>query len=463
MKMPRILLCAGASGNGKTLLTCGILQSLIHRRVRPASFKCGPDYIDPMFHKKVLGTVSGNLDTFFLGDESLRWLFTERARGCDVAVLEGVMGYYDGLGGISQKASTYDVARATKTPAILIVNAKGVSASLAAQIQGFQNFKSDSGIAGVILNHAKEPMYHLLKDYIEGICHVPVIGWLPELTDIHLESRHLGLVMPDEVADIRKKLLQLAEVISQTIDLDRLLAIAQTAPDISGTDPLTNLSGMDRLCGDKLRIGVARDEAFCFLYEDNLRLLERLGAEIISFSPIRDKQIPVGLDGLIFYGGYPELYSKELSVNQTMIKSIRRADADGVPILAECGGFMYLGDSIEGPDGQVYSMVGLTTGRAYDTGKLGRFGYLDLTVVQSGGGFFDGYEDIGILKAHEFHYYDTTDNGSSFHAQKPTGKRTWDCMISRPNLLAGFPHIYYYANPKFAQIFLDKCRRRKHL
>ena len=164
MKMPRILLCAGASGSGKTLLTCGILQALINRGIKPASFKCGPDYIDPMFHKKVLGTVSGNLDTFFLDDESLRWLFTERARDCDIAIIEGVMGYYDGLGGISQKASTYDVARATQTPAILIVNGKGVSASLAAQIQGFQNFKADSGIAGVILNHVKEPMYRLLKD-----------------------------------------------------------------------------------------------------------------------------------------------------------------------------------------------------------------------------------------------------------------------------------------------------------
>ena len=206
MKMPRILLCAGASGSGKTLLTCGILQALINRGIKPASFKCGPDYIDPMFHKKVLGTVSGNLDTFFLDDESLRWLFSERARDCDIAIIEGVMGYYDGLGGISQKASTYDVARATQTPAILIVNGKGVSASLAAQIQGFQNFKADSGIAGVILNHVKEPMYRLLKDYIEETCGIPVIGWLPELTDIHLESRHLGLVMPDEVADLREKL-----------------------------------------------------------------------------------------------------------------------------------------------------------------------------------------------------------------------------------------------------------------
>ena len=463
MKIPRILLCAGASGSGKTLLTCGILQALIHRGLRPASFKCGPDYIDPMFHKKVLGTTSGNLDTFFLDDESLRWLFTEWAKDCDIAVLEGVMGYYDGLGGISQKASTYDVARATRTPVILIINGKGASASLAAQIQGFQNFKADSGIAGVILNHVNEPMYRLLKAYIEETCHVPVVGWLPELADIHLESRHLGLVMPDEVDEIQKKLMQLAEVVEQTIDLEQLLAIAQTAPDISGIDPLTKLPETDRVCEEKLRVGVAGDEAFCFLYEDNLRLLERLGAEIIPFSPIRDKQIPRDLDGLIFYGGYPELYAAALSANKTMIASIRRADADGIPILAECGGFMYLGESMEDIDGQVYPMVGLTEGKAYRTGKLVRFGYVDLTASQTSSGFFDGYEDIGILKAHEFHYYDTTDNGCAFHAQKPAGKRNWDCLISRQNLLVGFPHIYYYANPKFAQIFLDKCRRRKHL
>ena len=320
MKMPRILLCAGASGSGKTLLTCGILQALINRGIKPASFKCGPDYIDPMFHKKVLGTVSGNLDTFFLDDESLRWLFTERAKGCDIAIIEGVMGYYDGLGGISQKASTYDVARATQTPAILIVNSKGVSASLAAQIQGFQNFKADSGIAGVILNHVKEPMYRLLKDYIEETCGIPVIGWLPELTDIHLESRHLGLVMPDEVADLREKLQQLAEVVANTVDLDKLLAIAQTAPAVSGIDPLAAgaeeapLFGAWHRTGDapKLRIGVARDAAFCFFYEDNLKLLERLGAEIVPFSPISDYKLPPMLDGMIFYGGYPEIYAEQL-------------------------------------------------------------------------------------------------------------------------------------------------------
>ena len=257
--------------------------------------------------------------------------------------------------------------------------------------------------------------------------------------------------------------MQLAEVVEQTIDLEQLLAIAQTAPDISGIDPLTKLPETDRVCEEKLRVGVAGDEAFCFLYEDNLRLLERLGAEIIPFSPIRDKQIPRDLDGLIFYGGYPELYAAALSANKTMIASIRRADADGIPILAECGGFMYLGESMEDIDGQVYPMVGLTEGKAYRTGKLVRFGYVDLTASQTSSGFFDGYEDIGILKAHEFHYYDTTDNGCAFHAQKPAGKRNWDCLISRQNLLVGFPHIYYYANPKFAQIFLDKCRRRKHL
>ena len=487
MKMPRILLCAGASGSGKTLLTCGILQALINRGIKPASFKCGPDYIDPMFHKKVLGTVSGNLDTFFLDDETLRWLFTERARGCDIAIIEGVMGYYDGLGGISQKASTYDVARATQTPAILIVNGKGVSASLAAQIQGFQNFKADSGIAGVILNHVKEPMYRLLKDYIEETCGIPVIGWLPELTDIHLESRHLGLVMPDEVADLREKLQQLAEVVANTVDLDKLLAIAQTAPAVSGIDPLAAgaeeapLFGAWHRTGDapKLRIGVARDAAFCFFYEDNLKLLERLGAEIVPFSPISDYKLPPMLDGMIFYGGYPEIYAEQLSVNQTMQESIRGAYAEGMPILAECGGFLYLGKSLQDLQGKAWPMVGLTEGDGYRTDRLGRFGYIDLTENRAeqpaaGGsaqheakagtaGYFDGYGKIGVLKAHEFHYYDTTANGTAFHAQKPAGKRNWDCIISRANLLAGFPHIYYYANPKFAQIFLDKCSRFRGL
>ena len=355
------------------------------------------------------------------------------------------------------------MARATETPAVLIVSGKGVSASLAAQIQGFLNFKEESFISGVIINHVKEPMYRLLKGYIEETCGIPVIGWLPEITDIHLESRHLGLIMPDEVADMQEKMKELAEIVSRTVDLDKLIEIAETAPDISGTDPLLKISGADKYRGKPLRIGTARDEAFCFFYEDNLSLLERMGAEIIPFSPIHDQKLPENLVGLIFYGGYPELYAEKLSENKTMIESIQRANAAGIPILAECGGCMYLGASIEDMQGRVYPMVGLTDGNAYRTDKLDRFGYVDLSRNISKGsaqhGFFDDYEDIGILKAHEFHYYDTTDNGSSFHARKPAGKRNWDCMISRKNLLAGFPHIYYYANPKFAKAFLDKCRR----
>ena len=336
----------------------------------------------------MLGTVSGNLDTFFLDDETLRWLFTERARDCDIAIIEGVMGYYDGLGGISQKASTYDVARATQTPAILIVNGKGVSASLAAQIQGFQNFKADSGIAGVILNHVKEPMYRLLKDYIEETCGIPVIGWLPELTDIHLESRHLGLVMPDEVADLREKLQQLAEVVANTVDLDKLLAIAQTAPAVSGIDPLAAgaeeapLFGAWHRTGDapKLRIGVARDAAFCFFYEDNLKLLERLGAEIVPFSPISDYKLPADARWHDFL--------------RRLSGALRRAafgkpnDAGEHPRRlrgghADIGGMRRFPVFRQVPAGSaretLWPMVGLTEGDGYRTDRLGRFGYIDLT------------------------------------------------------------------------------------
>lgn len=462
MRVPRILLAAGASGSGKTLITCGILQALINRGMRPCSFKCGPDYIDPMFHSKVIGAKSRNLDTFFAEEEILKFILADNSRDCDVAVIEGVMGYYDGLGGISQKASAYDVARTTDTPVVLIVNAKGMSGSAAAFIRGFKEYREDSNIKGVILNQVSPMLYKTLKAHIEEVCGVRVIGYLPKVTDCLLESRHLGLVMPDEIENIKEKLQALSEIIAESVDLEALIELAESAEDIDAAEP--SGGAFDYHASKPVRVAVARDEAFCFMYEDNLRLLQKMGAEIVDFSPVHDGELPEDVSGMILYGGYPELYADAIEKNVSMRSSIKTAIAGGMPVLAECGGFMYLHESMEDNEGTAHEGVGVIEGKAFKTPKLGRFGYITLT--DEGGAFFGSDEEekpwLGPVPAHEFHYFDSTNNGETLLAQKPVGSRSWRCMHQTETMLAGFPHLYYYGNPQVAAAFLEKCEKYKN-
>ena len=313
MKIPRILFAAGASGSGKTLITCGFLQALVNRGLRPASFKCGPDYIDPMFHSRVIGTKSRNLDTFFTSKEMTRYLLGENAEDCDLAVMEGVMGYYDGVGGNTSKASAYDLADTTDTPVVLIVNSKGMSVSLAAYIKGFLEFQENSHIKGVIFNQMSPMLYPRMKALVEETLPVRVLGYVPKVEDCTIESRHLGLVLPEEIEGLKERLLRLSEILEKTLDIDGILALAEEAGELSVSE---NCFIEKEAYGYKsprpLRIGVANDEAFCFFYEDNFRLLKSMGAEFVWFSPVHDKELPENLDGLLLYGGYPELYAEAL-------------------------------------------------------------------------------------------------------------------------------------------------------
>ena len=231
---PRVMLAAGASGSGKTMITCGILQALQNRNMKVSAFKCGPDYIDPLFHEKVLKTKSRNLDTFFTEEEMTRYLFAKNAAGSDLSVIEGVMGYYDGLGGISTTASAYDLARVTQTPAVLIVNTNGMSLSVLAHIKGFLEYKEKSQIKGVILNRMSPMLYKEMKQMIESELHIRCYGCVPTVEDCFLESRHLGLVLPGEVELLEEKLKKLAGILEETLDIDGLLELAATAPEISG-------------------------------------------------------------------------------------------------------------------------------------------------------------------------------------------------------------------------------------
>lgn len=450
MKIPRILLAAGSSGSGKTLITCGLLEALVERGLKTASFKCGPDYIDPMFHSRVIGTKSRNLDTFFTGSEVTKYLLTRNARDCEIAVMEGVMGFYDGVAGTTTTASAYDLAKVTDTPVILIVNSRGMSVSLAAYVKGFLEYKKDSHIKGVIFNQMSPMLYPRMKKLLEEELGVAVLGYVPKVEDCVIESRHLGLVLPDEIPELKDRLHKLAGVLEETLDIDRILKLAGEAPDLLDAKPE---SVTDFRLSEPVRIGVAEDEAFCFFYADNFRLLGEMGAEIVPFSPMKDKQLPDDLDGLLLYGGYPELNGKKLEQNTTMKDMIREKLKAGMPCMAECGGFMYLHEEMEGMDGNFYQMAGVIPGKAYRTPKLSRFGYVTLTQKKPA----LGMEDFGEIPAHEFHYFDSENCGGDFHAAKPESKRGWDCIHGTDTMLAGFPHLYYYGNPEVPKAFLKKC------
>ena len=456
MKIPRILLAAGASGSGKTLITCGLLQALVNRGLKVASFKCGPDYIDPMFHSRVIGTRSRNLDTFFTDGDRTRYLLAKNASDCEIAVMEGVMGYYDGVGGITSRASAYDLASTTDTPVILIVNSRGMSVSLAAYVKGFLEYKKDSHICGVIFNKMSPMLYPRMKKLLEEELSVKVLGYVPKVEDCVIESRHLGLVLPEEIPELKSRLQKLSEVLEKTLDIDGILELAGEAPELAAPET-EMLIQKDTAFGyrteEKVRIGVADDEAFCFFYADNLNLLEQMGAELVRFSPIHDRELPEDLDGLLLSGGYPELNGEALEENQEMCTRIREVILDGMPCLAECGGFMYLHQEMEDMEGKQRRVCGVIPGRAYRTPKLNRFGYITLTEKQDTG--------LGEIPAHEFHYFDSTDCGADFHAAKPASKRGWDCIHDRGRLMAGFPHLYYYGNPRVPARFLKNALEYK--
>ena len=468
MKINRFMIAAPKSGSGKTMITCALLQLLKDSGKNVLSYKCGPDYIDPMFHKKVLGVPSKNLDTFFTDEKTTVQLFLDERTDGDFAVLEGVMGLYDGLGGIYEQGSSYHLANVTQTPIILVVDAKGMGKSVLALIAGFLQYDTQHLIKGVLFNRMSKGYYDIIKPLIEKELSVKVVGYFPEQKDIGLSSRHLGLVMPDELSDIKKQLNKTADRLKKTIDMDLFINIAEDADEIGDSEnadkdkrqTLKNAEPM-RLQGQNntVNIAVAMDEAFCFYYEDNLKLLEKCGAKLQYFSPIHDTSLPEDCDAMLLGGGYPELYEKELSENISMRKSIKTAFEAGLPTVAECGGFMYLHTYIHNQN-CVFDMAGALDGGCHFKGKLVRFGYIELAEKYSN--FLPPNEKI---KAHEFHYYDSTDNGADCIATKPATGRSYDCVISHDNYWLGFPHLYYPSNPHFAESLVRKAyeyRRNKN-
>ena len=446
---PRLMLAAASSGSGKTTIACAILQALTRMGEHPVSLKCGPDYIDPMFHRQVLGVPSRNLDLFFSDEATAAYLLQKNSENFSLAFIEGVMGYYDGIA-TTTEASSWQLAKATQTPVVLVLNCKGMSVSIAAQLGGYLSYQPDSQIKGVILNQVSKSIYPEIKVLIEQRYDVAVCGYMPKMSDCSLESRHLGLVTAEEIGDLQQRLEKLGEQAMQTIDLPLLLKIAAQAPALAV--PAVQLPAPNPT---PLRIGVARDKAFSFYYADNLELLEQLGAQLVEFSPLHDPQLPDDLDGLLLGGGYPELYADTLSQNRTLMAQIKASLQNGLPCIAECGGFQYLCEQLEGADSKSYPMVGFLPGSSFRTPSLRRFGYVRLTaqkdnlLCKKGEGF----------AAHEFHYWDSQHCGNGCIAQKPYRRSSWECVVCDENFWAGYPHLYFYANVQMAKNFLNRCNR----
>lgn len=444
---PRVMLAAASSNSGKTLITCGILTALKNRGLEVSSFKCGPDYIDPMFHTKVIGARSRNLDTFFTGPDMTRHLFCRSAS--EISIIEGVMGFYDG-NGAELTGSSYELSETLEAPVIMIVNTKGMSNTSVALVKGLKEFRKNH-VEGVILNNMSKSVFPGVKELIEKEVGIKVIGHVPKLKEeMTLSSRHLGLVLPDEIPELKRNLNDLAEILEEYLDLDLLIDIAKGAPSIEHTVP--DVPKLE----EKVRIGLAEDESFCFTYADNIALLEDMGAEIVRFSPMRDGHLPDNIHGVILSGGYPELHTKVLQNNVSMKDEIKDSISKGMPCIAECGGFMYLNRRMSDHENRMFDMVGALDGESKRTDKLVRFGYITLEANSDNMLLRKGE----CIKGHEFHYWDCTENGNGCTARKNSGK-SYECVRTSDRLFAGYPHLYYHSNIQVPYRFLNACLEYK--
>ena len=429
----RLLIAGTSSGCGKTTASILTMASLRRRGLSVAPYKIGPDYIDPGFHRRVCGRPSHNLDSWIMSEKTMRRLLKNNA---DISVIEGVMGYYDGLDALSMRASTWEAATMTKTPVILVVDASGGAASVAATVRGFQTLRENSGLRGVLVNRASgERHYALVKDAVSHYTGLPCVGYLTKQAAVELPSRHLGLVTARETPDLLARVDEAAAEAEKTLDLDAMLAIAKSAPAL----PAEDAPALESRKG--YRLGVALDDAFHFYYQANLDALEAMGMKLVFFSPLDDKALPEGLDGLYIGGGYPEVFADRLTANRSMRESLRAALKSGLRCYAECGGLMYLGRAIDGRE-----MVGFLPISCRMTNRLQRFGYV--TVEDRTGLSFP---------AHEFHHAvaePEEDIPCAYTVVKASSPdRTWRCGYEKNNALAAFAHVHFADRPDIIRRF----------
>ena len=443
--MKGFLIAGTKSGIGKTTVSMGLMSCFSD--VSP--FKIGPDYIDGKFHEYVTGNKSYNLDFFLMGEDGVRESFLKHHKNFSIA--EGVMGLYDGIDNSLDNGSSAHISRILNLPVILIVDGTGRSTSVAAEITGYQNFDRRVNIIGVIINRvSSEKTYEILKEAVEKYCKIKCFGYIPKMENISLSSRHLGLVEAYEVYDLKEKIEVLKNEFQKTIDLK---AIYETA-EINPCYELKNIFSDFKDRYKNVKIGIAKDSAFSFYYNDNIEFLENLGAEIKYFSPLKDEKIPDDVDMLYFGGGYPENYAAELENNISMINSIKDFYNKNGVIYGECGGFIYLSKKLITLDGREYNFVNLTENIIEMKNRLdiGRFGYINIR-----------YRENLCGKGHEFHYSRIKEEGKEkkeFKIEKPNGRK-WECGYSSKNLLCGYPHIHFFKSSDIIFDLLNRAEKSK--
>lgn len=448
-----IVISGTRSGVGKTTISSAIMGALDD----VAPFKAGPDYIDPRFHEFITGKNSYNLDLFMCGEANVKKLYTDKAKG-SVGVVEGVMGLYDGLGNDLDNGSTAHLSRVLNLPVILVVDAKGSSTSVAAQVLGYQQLDPRVNIGGVILNNvSSEKLYKMLGEAIEVYTGIECLGYFPKDESVSLGSRHLGLKQAEELEELDEILNKLKSMAKKYIDLGRIIEIAkgeeleeELFEDLveNNNIELQKISMSSDKTYKGLKVAIAKDEAFSFYYRYNLEYLKSLGMELDYFSPLNNEEVPEGADYIYIGGGYPENFGMELEKNKVTKESLRRAHSRGVPIYAECGGYMYLASEIENLDGTSHKMCGILDSKMKMKNRLNirRFGYIDLETEKSSG------------RAHEFHYSDVElleEAELIFDAKKRD--RSWKCGQRVGNTIGGYPHIHFLGNERlFKEIFKIK-------
>ncbi len=455
---PRLMIAAPMSGSGKTTVTAGLIAALAARRLRVAPFKVGPDYIDPSYHRRAAGRACHNLDTWMLAEDQAVALLARHTQGVDLALIEGVMGLFDGLSGSDDTGSAAHLARLTGTPVLLVLDAGAMARTAAALIQGLRDFDPRVRLAGVILNRVGGAGHAaIIREALDDSVGVPVVGFIANHESLHLPERHLGLIPATEPGQWDVWLQYVRAQVEATVDLDQVIAIAQSVVPLAGSVNLPSALPPRRLVTPT--IAVARDAAFSFLYEDNLDLLRDAGARIEFFSPLTDPALPPGTSALYLCGGFPELYAGELAANEAMRRALRTAAVDGMPIYAECGGLMYLAEAIVDQQGAMHPMVGALPGASHMTGRLS-MGYRTVQALHDGWLWRAGEQ----VRGHEFHYSAWTGldgRARSAYIVLPgavqPAPRVEGAQIG--SIFASYIHLHFRSFPILAQRFAEAAAR----